>query len=464
MPQIMNRIEDQDIHSGAYFTMLSIILGAGVGSLIYKYVQTTPGILRVRDVASPLETVVFLIVAFFALSATWHEYARGTARVKWRLDWMDTFVPFLLGASLLVSSLSIDRPVWFLIAFSSYLFFGSVAYLNVARHAKKTDHERKQLVIRHYHMWGLLVLSLCALYSAAAAVLYWGDVGQSLRLSLLCPTSLVLLIASVILIARGDAFEREFDAASASSMRTMPVAGDNRRDEVVKESSMGTNGVSTLPASPEPLPVDTPSSGVGRLSLRQHERAVFSGFYLTIISIVEGVVFYFLVQSIFAPAPNPLPAPPNPELLPLHLAMVFIAIGLVVFEYTTVVTFYGWRPGVLDVFAPFWLGTAQLGMIFYAAHPIAWWLSVAAIFAGGIVAYFNTASRVTEQHFIDIAEPSTDDDGARAIQAFRRSEEVLSESVFLCLLGILIAFFGALTSFWLKSLFCEYAAMALSLS
>ncbi len=128
--------------------------------------------------------------------------------------------------------------------------------------------------------------------------------------------------------------------------------------------------------------------------------ASFPAIYLTNVSIIQAVALGILAERTFGYVAAlesrrfALWAPIIPYAL-----MSFTLIILTSFEYHWFVGMYQWSPKALDTIAPFILGVAEIGPLYFLTSPRVWWLlSVASpLVAAGV--YLNTLTNSSEDMF-----------------------------------------------------------------
>lgn len=92
-------------HSGFYLTLVSIMQGLALGYLLQVLTAevTSLGYLTLLTTFQALTSLVIIVIV-------WHEYAIGTILFRWKLDLLDSAIPFLFGIAQYVMIAAISIP------------------------------------------------------------------------------------------------------------------------------------------------------------------------------------------------------------------------------------------------------------------------------------------------------------------------------------------------------------------
>ena len=126
----------------------------------------------------------------------------------------------------------------------------------------------------------------------------------------------------------------------------------------------------------------------------------FPAIYLTNVSIIQAVALGIWAERTFGyvAALESRRFVFWAPIIPYAL-MSFTLIILTSFEYHWFVGMYQWSPKALDTIAPFILGVAEIGPLFFLTSPRVWWfLSVASPLVAAAV-YLNTLANSREDMF-----------------------------------------------------------------
>lgn len=143
---------------------------------------------------------------------------------------------------------------------------------------------------------------------------------------------------------------------------------------------------------------------VGAL-LNQRTNEGFPASYVTMLSIVQGIVFGTLVSQSgkFVNPPGGMPL----WLISLQGAVAFSALLLVSYRYLRLTILMRWAPLFLDTAIPFMLAAAQVAVVLSIGSYAAWlWsLCILEAFAAGAFAYTDYRSRGRAQVVDDSSVP-----------------------------------------------------------
>jgi hypothetical protein len=93
-------------HSGFYLTLVSIMQGLALGYLL----QVVAAEVTSKGSISPL-TACQATASLSIIIIVWHEYAIGTVLFRWKLDILDSAIPFLFGIVQYIMIAAISVPM-----------------------------------------------------------------------------------------------------------------------------------------------------------------------------------------------------------------------------------------------------------------------------------------------------------------------------------------------------------------
>ena len=159
--------------------------------------------------------------------------------------------------------------------------------------------------------------------------------------------------------------------------------------EDVRDPGRAVRDLPFLHAAEEDL--DTPSEQA--LVLLRDLRESFAPTYLTLISIIEGVLLGLTFELV---SEGRATAGGNP----LSWLLVFnnvVYIALVWNEYRMGASMFRWIPSLLDAVIPFTLGALQAILILTTSRPLAWLACLAFTYLAATIAYENMYRRAAEE-------------------------------------------------------------------
>ena len=126
--------------SSIYNTLVSIVCGVALGSLLTKFFQNLP--------ANHVLYYWRVVNAFLIITIIWHHYIIHNQFVAWDIGWRDTLIPFGFAGllMLLVYVVTIKNIVWLSYVFTFLCFGGWFAYYNSTRELR----ENKKRIIKLY--------------------------------------------------------------------------------------------------------------------------------------------------------------------------------------------------------------------------------------------------------------------------------------------------------------------------
>lgn len=93
-------------HSGFYLTLMSIMQGLALGYLLQVVAAevTSRGSISILTTFQAIASLLIIIIV-------WHEYAIGTVLFRWKLDFLDSAIPFLFGIVQYIMIAAISIPL-----------------------------------------------------------------------------------------------------------------------------------------------------------------------------------------------------------------------------------------------------------------------------------------------------------------------------------------------------------------
>jgi hypothetical protein len=140
---------------------------------------------------------------------------------------------------------------------------------------------------------------------------------------------------------------------------------------------------------------------LSREILRRRISDTFSGGYLTVIAIIQGVALGILLSTIqhqFSEATT----------LPSHLTVAgqglatFAAIVIITQQYLILAALVRWTPTALDTVIPYALGAGEIGISLLVGHIATWWASFAVLLLVAIGAFSYSLIRGNANVFGDL--------------------------------------------------------------
>lgn len=128
MNDVIERIKAQ--FSTVYLTLISVIQA----SVLSYLMVCADGLLG----SITLRTGLLLVTTFLIVVSCWNEYVMGSTTFRWVPTLVDSFLPFLIGASefLMVRSLSRNGAAWYFFL-AAFCVFGYLAFFNQYRAARR---------------------------------------------------------------------------------------------------------------------------------------------------------------------------------------------------------------------------------------------------------------------------------------------------------------------------------------
>lgn len=132
-----------------------------------------------------------------------------------------------------------------------------------------------------------------------------------------------------------------------------------------------------------PAELDTYQEQAG--ALMRELRESFAPSYLTLISIIEGVLLGFMFE-LMSEAPLGTWTHPTTALLLFNNVLLIVVVWN---EYRMGSAMLKWVPRLLDAMIPFGLGTIQAALMLTLERPLLWLGWLAAFYFGGLIAFVN---------------------------------------------------------------------------
>jgi hypothetical protein len=150
----MSKLADKSkqAHAGFYLTLVSIVQSLALGFLL----QLLDAELIAKGTLS-LNISFQAITVFLGIILVWHEYAIGTIAYTWKLDIIDSAIPFLIGVAeyMMIAAMAIpeDNPTFgtkryalWLWSLSAFAFTAVIAYLNQHKKAQVETDESSDVI------------------------------------------------------------------------------------------------------------------------------------------------------------------------------------------------------------------------------------------------------------------------------------------------------------------------------
>ncbi len=128
MDEVIERIKAQ--FSTIYLTLISVIQA----SVLSYAMVCTDGLLH----GLTARTAILLTTTFLVIVMNWNEYVMGSTTFRWVPTVVDSFLPFLIGASefLMVRSLTRDGAGWYF-WLAAFCLLGCAGFINQYRKARR---------------------------------------------------------------------------------------------------------------------------------------------------------------------------------------------------------------------------------------------------------------------------------------------------------------------------------------
>lgn len=155
--------------SSFYLTLIGLIQGVALGLLATR----VPTLLS----SFSLIALLYVVLTFIVIVIVWHEYVLAAQEFWWKITWLDSLAPFLLGMGEFLMIEYLDRgpnySAWFFAAAFTG-FGGFLAYINYDLWLNEQDFENSEAYAffkAHVRKGRFLFLSLTLLNSACGVVL-----------------------------------------------------------------------------------------------------------------------------------------------------------------------------------------------------------------------------------------------------------------------------------------------------
>jgi hypothetical protein len=161
--EVIDRIKGQ--FSTVYLTLISVIQA----SVLSYLMVCADGLLgRISPRCAFLMATTFLVIV-----SVWNEYVMGSTTFRWVPTLVDSFLPFLLGATefLMVRSLTRDGATWYF-WFAGFCFLGWAAFANQYRAARRLpDNDAVFAALGCWTLASEVLLLVVVVLAAAAGVI-----------------------------------------------------------------------------------------------------------------------------------------------------------------------------------------------------------------------------------------------------------------------------------------------------
>lgn len=139
---------------------------------------------------------------------------------------------------------------------------------------------------------------------------------------------------------------------------------------------------------------------IGPKEIKIRVQQNFSGSYLTLISIIQGVAFgiwYTNVSEIFV-------IPDFGIHLLVYPAFSLLSIVLVVFYYSWFVSIIYTPPDFPEAIIPILLATFEIAPMYFFNYPNIWWYCVGLFYLTGIIGFLNTIRNIRRNEYCEGTE------------------------------------------------------------
>jgi hypothetical protein len=166
-----------------------------------------------------------------------------------------------------------------------------------------------------------------------------------------------------------------------------------------------TDRASRAPASGQLIPDGT--GPLTRQLLRDRISETFSGGYLTLLAIIQGVALAALITSLYDRIflGNIVKDSGLQDAnLALQAAGALAAIVVVTDNYFLFVRLVRWNPTLIDTIAPYALGIGEVGAAYAVGNNVDWWGAVSLTLFAGALAFGYTWVRISEDVFGELKD------------------------------------------------------------
>jgi hypothetical protein len=180
--------------------------------------------------------------------------------------------------------------------------------------------------------------------------------------------------------------------------------GRNPRIEAACDIS-DTDRASRAPTSSELIPDGT--GPLTRQLLKDRISETFSGGYLTLLAIIQGVALAALITSLYDRIflDDIIKDSGLQEAnLALQAAGALAAIVVITDNYFLFVRLVRWNPTLMDTIAPYALGIGEVGAAYAVGNNVDWWGAVSLTLFAGALAFGYTWVRVSEDVFGELKD------------------------------------------------------------
>lgn len=143
---------------------------------------------------------------------------------------------------------------------------------------------------------------------------------------------------------------------------------------------------------------------IGALSpdlLRDRISETFSGGYMALLAIIQGVALGALVTTLYSRMSGHTSSAPglSETNLALQAAGTFVAIIIVTEQYFLFVRLVRWEPVIFDTLAPYAVGLGEVSEAVFLGKNEYWWGSAAVLLLAGSLAFAYTWLRISKDVF-----------------------------------------------------------------
>lgn len=189
---------------------------------------------------------------------------------------------------------------------------------------------------------------------------------------------------------------------------------------------------------------------INRDEFQKRTKELFASYYMTIISVIQGVALSVLITNI----PDAFKQSANHLLTLFYIIITFTYIVIISYEYATISGVYRWSYRIWDVAIPLLLGVGQSLPSIFLDHSWIWWSCSAGLYFIGILAYINTFLHIHPELFVD---------GQVGDRAYKESCRALLVGGLIMFVGLVIAIVISIILFmWPKSMLTQYIGLILA--
>jgi hypothetical protein len=183
--------------SSYYLTSLAMIQGVALGWLFYNSIEFLKNGMPPKEFTWTI--LPFSVLTLGIIAIVWHEYVLSTIEFWWRIGWIDTFIPLLMGFTQFALASVLDKPPLWCYCGAVMSVWGLGAYINFGYHVKKEYFEEAyreegyRRFLKHIRIGGI--------YQVGMAVVFW-VAGRNYESHPLLWTIVVSVVLVVFMIRR----------------------------------------------------------------------------------------------------------------------------------------------------------------------------------------------------------------------------------------------------------------------